>query len=157
MVRDFHFNERTKKISAKVQGNSLYNVDIIFTGEKTIFTICNCPYNYQGVCKHIISVLIKFRQEHGELTSAEMQKPALIEHFWEMTKDDIRVVTGDQLKDHLLYSLAHHTSLESINGDNKAEFHVPDHSFSKKHKVVHVKYNGEGITMDCNEHVFCKD
>jgi len=158
MVRSFHFNKRTGKINAKVQGNSLYNVDIIFTGAQTIFTMCNCPYNYQGVCKHIIAVLIKFREEHGELSTTELQKVALIEHFQELTKDDIRQITGDQLKDPLLYSLAHNTKLAVYNDNNQADFHVPDHSFSQKHKVVKIKCRDNSIAMDCgcrSEFNFC--
>jgi hypothetical protein len=158
LVRNFHFNKSTRQISAKVQGNNLYSVNIIFTGKKRIFTMCNCPYNYQGVCKHIVSVLIKFQEDHGDLKTDDIQKPILIHDFQALTKDDIRHVTGDQLKDPLLYSLSHNTSLASYNDGNEAVFHVPDYSYSRKNNVVRLKYTGEGVTMDCNcrsEFTFC--
>lgn len=46
-------------LRADVQGTHLYNVEILAT-ELGIEAICTCPYNWDGYCKHIGAVLLKW-------------------------------------------------------------------------------------------------
>ena len=41
--------------TAKVDGSETYKVEIV-DGPSGIQAVCTCPYNYEGICKHIVAV-----------------------------------------------------------------------------------------------------
>lgn len=47
------------KIRATVAGTRLYNVAIDYTDTKVVRLKCNCPYDQDGYCKHIVHVLVE--------------------------------------------------------------------------------------------------
>ncbi|HAN79174.1 MAG TPA: hypothetical protein DCQ31_16105, partial [Bacteroidales bacterium] len=55
----------TQGILAKVRGGSLYSVTVLFAGNKITRTNCSCPYDFTGICKHIVAAIYK-AIEHDE-------------------------------------------------------------------------------------------
>ena len=88
------FNDSTLKslsvdkkgiIEAEVKGTFLYSVKVFFTSKQITKTSCNCPYDGEGVCKHIIHVLAQSDKEVCSLFSSFGQKsyqPERINNFW---------------------------------------------------------------------------
>jgi len=159
MIKAFQFQDKARRITAKVLGNNLYDISIIFTGKNSIFTTCNCPYNYQGVCKHIVSVLLKFQEEYGDLTIDDIQKPALIPDFQYLTQESIVDIIGDRLDDPQVYRMAYNITLNQYNEGNEITFHVPNNAYSNNHAKVRCTYTTEGMKLDCScrsEFTYCK-
>jgi len=53
------------KAVASVKGSNLYDVEIEFDNKKfPIQTFCSCAYNSKGICKHIVAVLYKLKENN---------------------------------------------------------------------------------------------
>ncbi|MDJ0688620.1 MAG: SWIM zinc finger family protein [Xenococcaceae cyanobacterium MO_188.B32] len=52
--------KRGNAIAAEVEGNDIrpYQVSIGFEGEELGTVYCSCPYDYGGICKHIVATLL---------------------------------------------------------------------------------------------------
>lgn len=56
---------------ADVYGTDTYKVTLTISGEEVLGWVCNCPYDWGPVCKHVASVLFAIRSARGE---AELEK-----------------------------------------------------------------------------------
>ena len=52
-------------VTAEVQGSEMYNVKIDL--KKGISAECNCPYDLEGYCKHIVAVLLSMLDNKEEI------------------------------------------------------------------------------------------
>jgi hypothetical protein len=60
--------------TAKVEGSETYKVEIVESA-RGIQTDCNCPYDYEGVCKHIVAVGLNIL--NGEFKEAKSSATAI--------------------------------------------------------------------------------
>ena len=58
-----------KVLTAQVQGSRMYGVEVEVGPD--IAAQCSCPYEYNGYCKHIGAVLLKWLQSPGSFACAE--------------------------------------------------------------------------------------
>ncbi len=71
-IEIFNINQNKNCISAKVKGSRMYSVEIHFNEKKIIKTKCTCPYENEGVCKHIVHTLAYADNEFNELYPMEL-------------------------------------------------------------------------------------
>ena len=62
-----HVSYTGNRLSARVTGNRIYEVDIRQTGEG-LDCRCDCPYD-GDICKHIVAVLLEFLAHKEELAA----------------------------------------------------------------------------------------
>ena len=51
------------KYTANVHGTEKYKVEVVESADD-IYTHCTCPYDYEGICKHIIAVGLNIVEEN---------------------------------------------------------------------------------------------
>jgi uncharacterized protein YqeY len=44
--------------TAEVEGSDLYSVEIKMNGDEIVSWVCDCPYDYGDICKHVVAVLL---------------------------------------------------------------------------------------------------
>lgn len=89
--RDYYDDDRVGKIQnispylfrTKVQGYHKYNVEIEIRNDRVISAECDCPYDDESVCKHIVAVCLKLidkkKEEQPNLnTETNVQEPGRI-------------------------------------------------------------------------------
>jgi len=59
-------------LSAQVSGSRLYNVEIE-VDDLGVHAHCTCPYDWDGYCKHIGAVLLRWMQSPGDFIKTEAQ------------------------------------------------------------------------------------
>ncbi|NJN26532.1 MAG: hypothetical protein HC819_11420 [Cyclobacteriaceae bacterium] len=74
MIISMKFFPQQKMIRAKVLGNWPYDVRINLSQKNGISSSCNCPYNYPGLCKHEVAVLLKYDEEGEKIWISSMKK-----------------------------------------------------------------------------------
>jgi len=63
-IRDIEVEDGT--VRATVRGTNDYRVTVNLTGDR-IRTVCSCPYDYAGDCKHVVAVLLAVNEgAYGE-------------------------------------------------------------------------------------------
>jgi len=152
-ILEFNIIGNAKKVTALVKGNRNYNVEIIFAGKTQIFTMCNCPYNYQGICKHTTAVLLKFDLEYGDKAILTRKKPMWIEHYQSILLSDILKREGiDEYEGNIASRLARHVKPKHYNEGNTIEFSVKHEDYFRQDKAKTVKYTlkAEGLEVKCN-------
>lgn len=99
-------NVDLERIRTTVRGNSDYHVSIT-VADDAIRTLCSCPYNYVGDCKHIVAVLLAVDDrdidtdtdtgdESTENLPDSMDAEALVE---QATADELRTFLLDAIED----------------------------------------------------------
>jgi SNF2 family DNA or RNA helicase len=156
LIREFQYFVRAKKVSARVLGNRMYSVEIIFTGKKNFFTHCNCPYNYQGVCKHIAAVLMRFDEDYGDsFIAARRNNPVVINAKPNLTFDEI---VYEQRVDPAYVGQARrfdgHVEVNAFNESNQVTFTVRTNNYFSKSKSYQVNavLNAPELELSCKCH-----
>lgn len=67
LVSNLHWDEET--LVASVKGTSLYEVEIEFSGSEIEDVYCNCPYDWDDYCKHVVAVL--FAQKNNDIPASD--------------------------------------------------------------------------------------
>ncbi len=70
LINSINYNPQLKLLQAKVIGNQMYSVIIDLSLKKKINTNCNCPYDWGGLCKHVVAVLMKYEEKRDLLDIA---------------------------------------------------------------------------------------
>ncbi|MFZ0544029.1 MAG: SWIM zinc finger family protein [Candidatus Promineifilaceae bacterium] len=84
---------RGKDFTAKVEGNGYepYRVQVTIDDDSIIATSCTCPYDWGGICKHIVATLLAVIHESGDI----VEKPELHTLLTDLTADQLRqILTG---------------------------------------------------------------
>lgn len=63
LIHSINYNPQLKLIQASVIGNEMYSVIIDLSLKKKINTNCNCPYDWGGLCKHVVAILMKYEEK----------------------------------------------------------------------------------------------
>ncbi|WP_246084446.1 SWIM zinc finger family protein [Salinadaptatus halalkaliphilus] len=79
-------------ITAIVRGSRDYDISINIDDD-TIQTVCSCPYDYAGDCKHIVAVLLAVEDRSSESTSettdsSDSSETVDVEALIDRTPDD---------------------------------------------------------------------
>ncbi|GAB7090265.1 SWIM zinc finger domain-containing protein [Halorubrum luteum] len=79
-------------ITAIVRGSRDYDISIDIDDD-TIRTVCSCPYDYAGDCKHIVAVLLAVEDRSSEstaetTTSSDSSETVDVEALTDRTPDD---------------------------------------------------------------------
>ena len=152
-ILKFNIIGNAKKITALVKGNMNYNVEVIFAGEKQIFTMCNCPYNYQGICKHTTAVLLKFDMEYGDAAIIVRKNPVLIKNYQSISFPEILESGGIDYQEQIVASkLARLLKLKNYKEGNIIEFEVKreDNFYNVKPQTVTYTLKPEGLEVRCS-------
>ncbi len=79
-----YYNKASKLWTLKVQGSSLYTVQIHDTGKKILSASCSCPYDWHGICKHIVAALLYI--ENKEKKNIQKDTQTKSKKIYEKTK-----------------------------------------------------------------------
>src|SRR3989339_495011 len=80
---------------AIVQGARRYNVSISIADEDDIEAICNCPYEGEGICKHIVAAILEFAKSPK---LAEVDLPAKDTEKKQVAEDLIKRGSNVQIR-----------------------------------------------------------
>ncbi len=72
-------------LKAKVSGNSYPFYEVELSIERPRHHFCSCPYDWGGLCKHIIAVGLTWIKSKGEVTRADKKKAEIRERLEELT------------------------------------------------------------------------
>lgn len=85
---------------AEVEGTYPYTVEIRLDANQYIqFADCNCPYDYEAICKHIIAVLYELRKIINDGDSLAHEKPVPASGKKSKTKSNRRKTISQQIDD----------------------------------------------------------
>lgn len=154
LIEGFRFHENERKITAYVFGNRKYTVEIILAGKNNFFSMCNCPYNYQGVCKHIAAVMLRFDQGYGDIIVQEKKKTLLITDHEQLNIPElVKYHKTDEYTVSLAHELALRVSLKKYKGENTIKFNVLKYSgyyYSEDSERVTFSKTKSGIEAGCS-------
>ncbi len=154
LILDFQYLPGENGISAVVIGNMPYNVDIKLRGNVVVYSGCNCPYNWPGLCKHEVAVLMMFRDKYLN-KAVRKKKPVYIKNYKNISLDLLRKIT-DEFTLSTAFNLARNIKIHDFDGNAKVEFLVTDLApsyFQTQRKIkVELAEKGLKLTCDCNDH-----
>lgn len=148
-------------IEAEVKGTFFYSIKVFFTANQVTKTSCTCPYEGEGVCKHIIHVLAQSDKEVCSQFQSFAQKtfePERINNFWLI--EDKRFFSLTEID---VYELTKHCNLQSryhfynnkfINASLDLQ-HIKGeflHDFNKFNVEILEKKEGLLVACSCAEH-----
>jgi len=89
---------------AIVQGTKRYHVSMKFEDEELIFE-CNCPYEMEGVCKHVVAAIFAFTKDEKFISKnpeneKDKEKQSIENLLNQATDIQLRAFTGKFLKKH---------------------------------------------------------
>ncbi len=61
--------KRGDRLTASVEGSQYdpYQVTVTFKGTEFVAADCNCPYDFDGYCKHVVAVLLAYLHDAAEI------------------------------------------------------------------------------------------
>lgn len=65
-VSALKYDEDTEIWTAKVVGSDVYDVEISTDEDDEFYAECDCPYDWEENCKHIVAVALKIAEEGVE-------------------------------------------------------------------------------------------
>ncbi len=69
-VSKLKYDEDTETWTAQVVGSDVYDVEISTDEEDEFYAECDCPYDWEENCKHIVAVALKIAEEGVEETKS---------------------------------------------------------------------------------------
>ena len=97
---------RENKLEAFCHGSQIYRVTATIAENKISMTDCTCPYDWGGICKHRVALLLTYLHEPGKF----IERPTIAKLLAKKSKDD--------LIDLIEQMLAQHTTLiELVDSD----------------------------------------
>lgn len=154
LILDFQYMSDENVISAVVLGNMPYNVNINLKGKNPIYAKCNCPYDWPGLCKHEVAVLMKFRNAYVDVT-ARKKRPGFIKNYENIDFPFLKNIT-DEFTLFTALDLTNRIKIRDFDGKAKMEFLVTDFgpSYFQKQRHVTVERTEKGLklTCNCNDH-----
>ncbi|MBF0232335.1 MAG: SWIM zinc finger family protein, partial [Desulfamplus sp.] len=102
--------KRGNTIFAEVEGSDYdsYEVKVKIDGEKIASTSCTCPYDWGGICKHIVAVLLNYINKPESID----EQPTFSELLANLKESELREILVDLLEsepgllDHIKIKLA---------------------------------------------------
>jgi uncharacterized Zn finger protein len=87
--------KRGDMVAADVSGSSYepYHVTIEVTKDEIISTSCTCPYDWDGICKHIVAVLLSYVHQPEQVD----KRPSVQELIANVNEANLRKVLTDLL------------------------------------------------------------
>lgn len=81
---------RGEALTAKVMGSQYepYLVEVHFSGNTIARTLCNCPYDWGGDCRHIVATLLAYRRDRESLA----ERPLLATLLADLDAEQLRAV-----------------------------------------------------------------
>lgn len=76
LIQSINYNSQLKLMQARVIGNQVYSVFIDLSGKKDIKTNCSCPYDWGGLCKHVVAILMKYEEKKELYETADKEQLA---------------------------------------------------------------------------------
>lgn len=73
-------------VTARVLGSENYRVELDLNGRR-LKTSCSCPYDYDGVCKHVVAVGLALLDQPALLAAAAPVQPADLAAAWAALPD----------------------------------------------------------------------
>jgi uncharacterized Zn finger protein len=86
----FELVRRGNDFTAKVEGSEYepYRVQVTIVNDSIIATSCTCPYDWDGICKHIVATLLAIINEPETI----VEKPELSTLLAELTAEQLRQI-----------------------------------------------------------------
>ena len=87
--------KRGNTLIAEIEGSSYepYQVTIELSDDEIISTSCTCPYDWGGICKHIVAVLLTYLHQPKQVA----EHPSIQELLSKLSDTDLREVLLDLL------------------------------------------------------------
>jgi uncharacterized Zn finger protein len=91
----FELQKRGHLLMAKVEGSDYepYQVTIELVGDEIISTDCSCPYDWGGICKHVVAVLLAYTHNPDET----VQRPGVAELLTGVGEVELRALLAELL------------------------------------------------------------
>lgn len=164
LIQSIQFNSSLKLLQGKVIGNQIYSVIIDLSGKRDIKTNCNCPYDWGGLCKHVVAVLMKYKATQGAIDEedeyeyedeeeGEALPPSIIADYGELTEQSIKALSNPEtlFRGKLMMD---HVQIEDFEGGRMIDFVVTDksrqHYYPSTTTTVSFALTDQGLTAECD-------
>lgn len=85
------------KIEALVSGTGTYVVDIAHNVSEVLVTECSCPYSGEGICKHVVAVMVAADLEMAGHVDQNSLQPVRINNHYVLEGVDVLSLSRDQI------------------------------------------------------------
>ena len=119
--------QRGETLRAAVQGSQYepYQARIELDETGVVDTACSCPYDYGGICKHRVAVLLTYVRDPGQID----QRPPVSELIADADPELLRDLLADFVEDHPELAAQVESRLETTepgDGGDDADDRTPD-------------------------------
>lgn len=89
--------KRENRLEAFCHGSQIYRVSAIVADDNIGLTNCTCPYDWGGICKHRVALLLTYLHEADKF----VQRPTITQLLAKKDKDDLIDLIENMLSRHL--------------------------------------------------------
>ncbi len=157
-INELVINKAKNYAKAEVlgSGSDLYEVEVENYNAPNISSSCNCPYDWNSICKHEVAVLIQIDKQVNKQIKEEViveyskTAPYIIKPF---TVIDAATITAHS-KSYYNYYMSNKENIEVELLKNKIILHLPvnNNYWQERFVKVKVEHKDESLllTCDCN-------
>ncbi|MCF6351553.1 MAG: DEAD/DEAH box helicase [Cyclobacteriaceae bacterium] len=157
-VNELVINKAKKSAEAEVlgSGGDLYEVKITNYNSLKINSSCNCPYDWNSICKHEVAVLIQIDKQVNKQIEEEIvvayskTAPYIIKPF---TAIDAATITAHSKNHYNYYFSNNNNNEENIELlEHKITLHLPANNnyWEERFVKVIIEHKDESLLLTCN-------
>jgi len=152
-ILSLQYSAKKNIINARVLGNMPYDVIIKLKNNNPVRTQCNCPFDWPGLCKHEVAVLMEFQKNYGHLPNFD-EVDEYIKDYEKIDYDFVKNIS-DKYTLSMGLHLADNLKIDNFDGDATLIFVVKDfkYSYYQEDQYVNVKLTNKGLKIRCT----CED
>lgn len=166
-VLSLSYNVNARAYDAKIQGSKVYNVLISCDSNNVpTNTFCNCPYDWSGLCKHEIAVLLTMNKSPEVLKKIESstkvihEKKTLLPNNEELSENFLKKYVSLNFIN-TIRKTRWKVSIDEFEGPNSMSISLVNKAhWDDEFAIIKLNRLDQGIEVDCSCHLqkapFCE-